>query len=190
VERYRLAIDAHARGDLDEVRRLSDTCPEEKYFSQDPAYTERMKASLVIAPWAANFLQRARMGLEQPMAAKEFAAELHDLLAAEVSEAVANEVTADKSAIDRVYLQRASEMVGVCEGIQRFCEALGVPPENLLSFDRSCLPLWALGCELAETHPCDETVERAVYDQLTACWSAFVPVDSGPAEASADRGQG
>jgi hypothetical protein len=82
-----------------------------KSTSQDPAYTERMKASLVIAPWAANFLQRARMGLEQPMAAKEFAAELHDLLAAEVSEAVANEVTADKSAIDR---PDAGQLYSIC----------------------------------------------------------------------------
>jgi hypothetical protein len=126
IERHRLAIDAHARSDLEEVRRLSDTCPEQKYWAQDPGYTERMKASFVVAFAAANTLLAARLAMEPAIAADELTNELHQVLATQVSTAVADEVAASDESmmIERAYGDRASDMVGVYEGIRSFAMQL------------------------------------------------------------------
>src|SRR3954447_3500058 len=71
TERHRLALDAFRRSDWDEARRLSDTCPEQRYWAQDPGYTERMKASMVVALSAANFLCRASAALEPAITVSE-----------------------------------------------------------------------------------------------------------------------
>ena len=180
IERHRLAIDAHARSDLDEVRRLSDTCPEQKYWAQDPGYTERMKASFVIALSAANTLLAARLAMEPAIAADELTNELHEVLATQVSTAVADEVAASDESmmIERAYGDRASDMVGVYEGIRSFCDAIGVFPERLLSLDRNCLPLWEFGSKLAESHGCNEAMRDATSSRLTALWAGFVPAGS------------
>jgi hypothetical protein len=180
IERHRLVIDAHARSDLEEVRRLSDTCPEQKYWTQDPGYAERMKASLVIALAAANTLLSARLAMEPAIAADELTNGLHELLATEVSTAAADEVAASEESmmIERAYCDRASDMVGVYEGIRSFCGAIGVFPERLLCLDRNCLPLWEFGSELAESHACNEAIRDAVSSSLTALWSGFVPPGS------------
>jgi hypothetical protein len=48
-ERFRLAIEALARGDEEEVERLKDTCPRETYRMNDLAFSERLRASQLIS---------------------------------------------------------------------------------------------------------------------------------------------
>jgi hypothetical protein len=165
TERHRLAIDAYARADLDEVRRLSDTCPESRYWSQDPGYTERMKASIVIAFAAANLLFRASHAFQLAAAAKEMRGDLLEVLATQFSEAAADDVgrSEESAIVDRLYASRASEMVGVLEGIRRFCEEISVTPAKLLNLEPSCLPDWKLGSKLTEGHACEDANAETVY---------------------------
>jgi hypothetical protein len=185
-ERHRLAFDACGRGDWDEVRRLSDTCPEQRYWAQDPAYTERMKASMVVALAAANFLFRGSAALEPAVAAAEMNAAYCELLADEGCEAAAEELRHSEEALvlQRLYAARASELIGTRDGIRRFCDEIGVPPQKLLRLEPNCLPIWEFASELAGAHePSDAATER-VYEGLVAMWRAFLRVPESPEETS------
>ncbi len=185
IERFRLAIDAYARGDFSELKRLSDTCPEQKYWCQEVNYSEPMKASVVIALSAANLLLRARLAFEPAIDAKEMRDGIHDVLREHCSAAIAAKLELDDeyALIERVYSDRASDLVGVCEGIRRFSGRIGLLPEKLLSLEPNCLVTWGLACRLAEAHPCNGALADAVDTRLSALWTALVP--SGPADVSA-----
>jgi hypothetical protein len=45
-ERFRLALEAAARGDEEEIERLRDTCPRVRYTAIDIAYSDRISGSL------------------------------------------------------------------------------------------------------------------------------------------------
>src|ERR687890_581736 len=45
-ERFRLALEAMARGDEEEIERLRDTCPRVRYTAIDIAYSDRISGSL------------------------------------------------------------------------------------------------------------------------------------------------
>ena len=45
-ERFRLVLEAAARGDEEEIERLRDTCPRVKYTAIDIAYSDRISGSL------------------------------------------------------------------------------------------------------------------------------------------------
>ncbi len=47
-ERFRLVVEAKARGDEEEAERLADSCPRYTYKMNDAAYGDRMRASLEI----------------------------------------------------------------------------------------------------------------------------------------------
>src|SRR5215210_4866874 len=47
-ERFRLVLEATARGDEEEIERLRDTCPRVKYTAIDIAYSDRISGSLKI----------------------------------------------------------------------------------------------------------------------------------------------
>ena len=98
-ERYRLALDAYGRGDCDEVRRLSDTCPGTEVWGQDPNYTERMKASIVVAFSAANFLFRASAAQKPAIALVEMNAAFFEPLEDDGSEAAAEELRHSEEAV-------------------------------------------------------------------------------------------
>ena len=182
VERHRLAIEAYARGDLDEVQRLSDTCPQQRYWSQDPNYAERMKASLVIAFAAANFLLRASFDFDAAVGARAFGDKVLEFVATEFSEATAEEVRSshESAMVERGYAERAAAIVGVSSGIGRFCGQIGVDPLKFLSLEPSCLPAWEIARDLAEAHLCDHEIAETVHERLTSLWAGFVP-DAGAA---------
>jgi hypothetical protein len=166
------------------VRRLSDTCPEHKYWGQDPNYTERMKASLVIALSAANFLFRASAALEPAIGTAKMNASLCELLECDGSEAAAQELRHSEEAVivQHAYAARASEMIGVRDGISRVCDEIGVPSRTLLRLEPNCLPAWQLASDLADAHESDRATAEFVYDQLFALWRAFLRTEEGPTE--------
>ena len=45
-ERFRLALEATARGDEEEIERLRDTCPRVRYTAIDIAYSDSISGSL------------------------------------------------------------------------------------------------------------------------------------------------
>jgi len=47
-ERFRLVLEAAARGDEEEIERLRETCPRETYTASDIAYTDQISGSLKI----------------------------------------------------------------------------------------------------------------------------------------------
>ena len=47
-ERFRLVLEAAARGDEEDIERLRDTCPREMYTAIDIAYSDRISGSLKI----------------------------------------------------------------------------------------------------------------------------------------------
>ena len=47
-ERFRLVLEAAARGDEEEIERLRDTCPRAEYKASDIAYSDRISGSLKI----------------------------------------------------------------------------------------------------------------------------------------------
>src|SRR5215207_2976098 len=47
-ERFRLVLEAAARGDEEEIERLRETCPRETYTASDIAFTDRISGSLKI----------------------------------------------------------------------------------------------------------------------------------------------
>jgi hypothetical protein len=47
-ERFRLVLEAAARGDEEEIKRLRDTCPRETYTAIDIAFTDRISGSFKI----------------------------------------------------------------------------------------------------------------------------------------------
>ena len=60
-ERFLLVLEALARGDKQEARRLNDTCPRAPYIIDDPAYTELREASrLIVSVFTVFWLQAER----------------------------------------------------------------------------------------------------------------------------------
>jgi hypothetical protein len=186
TERHRLALDAFGRGDCDEVRRLSDTCPEHKYWCQDPNYAERMKASLVVALSASNYLFRAALALEPAVSAEEMNSAFIQGLE-QIGSDVGEELRQSEEAlvIRRAYADRAAQLIGVRDGIRRFSDEIGVPAEKLLGLEKSCVATWEFASELAEIHSSDDATANFVHRSLVRTWNAFVPMPETPADVSA-----
>jgi hypothetical protein len=182
IERFQVAIDAVGRGDHDDLRRLTDSCPEHRYWAMDVNYGERLKAATVIALSAANMLFRARLALEAAIGDRE---RLEDTEA--IREYFATTLSVDESSLEpdgwnelvneirAAYGTRAADLIGVCQGIRLFCQAIGVAPSNLLALERHCIPVWELGETLGKAHCCNEEMARAVHAYLTEMWSAMTP---------------
>jgi hypothetical protein len=193
IERFQVAIDAVGRRDHDELRRLTDSCPEHRYWAMDVNYGERLKAATVIALSAANLLLRARLALEPPWAARDgleegatALAEFSATFSVDESSLVSDDWNELQREIEATYCARASDLIGVCEGIRRFCEAIGVVPSNLLAFDRASIPLWELGQKLENTQPVNEEMAEVVHRYLTDFWSAMISERLDPREGAPD----
>lgn len=179
TERFRLALDALARGDYDDVRRLSDTCPEYKYWSIDIDYASRLAAAPTIAFFAATLLYRARMALEAPMLFRDVFEEVLNL-APDAPPAEVEALGLDSEewgAIKNVHSDRVSDLVGVCEGIGRFCGEIGVESSTLLRLDQHCLGIWEWGLELGKTLGPDEQIAVGAHKALAGLWASLVPTE-------------
>ena len=173
-ERYLLAIDARARGDIDEFRRLSHTCAVNRYWRRDPEFTERLDASFLIATTATKFLFCASIPLFAGTAAREARAEALELLTEDVLAAASDELGSWNESARIVREEARAVMVGVCKGIARFCGEIGVPPLKLLSLEESCLPLFQLYSGV-DIDRCDDETAENVYEELSSMWRSYVP---------------
>jgi hypothetical protein len=182
-ERYRLAIEAYARADVDEFRRLSDTCAPARYWCADPQYTERFVASFAIALAAANFLLHASLPLAVAAAAKKARTEALELLMNQASATASAELrSADESTrLDRQ--ERTAVMVGICKGITRFCDEIAVAPLKLLNLEPSCLPLFQT-YSIVDIDLCDDEAAEAVYERLSSIWVSLIPGEPNRARAA------
>jgi hypothetical protein len=184
-ERFRAAVDAIGRRDVEELARLTDSCPERKYWCIDVEYSERMKAAWVLAALAGNMLLRGRIELELPMFAQEFLDEFSGPLA-DFATAVdpssrfeTNKEWQDfRGAVTAAYETAVMKLIGTCEGIQRACEFIGVAPSKLLMMAPGSIAVWELGTRLREAHRHDETVAQAVTDNLMEYWAAMTPSET------------
>jgi hypothetical protein len=187
-ERFRAAIDAIGRRDIDELGRLSETCPEKKYLCADVEYSQPLKAAWVIAALAGNALLQARLSLELPMFGHEYLEEISGPLA-EFASALNPDAPFDTSAewcdfratIDAAYGEEVERLVGTCEGIQRFCTVIGVAPAKLLVLAPGAVTVWELGTRLSESHAPDEAVAQNVRQHLMTYWEAMVPSEEAEA---------
>ena len=70
-ERFRLALEAAARGDEEEIERLRDTCPRVKYTAIDIAYSDRISGSLKITMMLCQLLTPSLTKLQTLAAFRE-----------------------------------------------------------------------------------------------------------------------
>jgi hypothetical protein len=168
-------MEAFDRGDADELRRLSQTCPEGRYWSQDPRYVERIKASRVAALMAANFISKALFAFSSVVSAKDVRLEVLDSLEKEAPEMVEKALESDESAsVKRMYAGRAAVSFGVCVGIARFCDSIGVEARKLLGLEPDCLPAWELLSAWAKDRVHDDVTAQDVCQRLASEWALFV----------------
>jgi hypothetical protein len=181
-ERFPAAVDAIGRGDVEELARLTDSCPERKYWSIDVEYAERMKAAWVIAALAGNMLLRARVDLEVPMFVHDFLEQFSRPMADFATALDArNQIDANEEwqdfhrTVAAAYETQVMNLIGTCEGIKRSCDFIGVAPSALLVLAPGSMAVWELGTRLRESHGHDETVAETVTQSLTGCWTAITP---------------
>jgi hypothetical protein len=143
-ERFRLYLEAAARDDWDEARRLWGSCPTYSCSAPDRAYTWRLLAASYIAFSAAILLLRAEIALARHEA-------------------------------DELYREWVAAVLGVCEGIERFCDPLGFEPAKLLAVEPSCLPAWHSAVRLRDKDIAfDPATAEGVYKFLEGAWSERV----------------
>jgi hypothetical protein len=182
-ERYRLAIEAYARADVDEFRRLSDTGAVARYWCADPEYTGRLVASFIIALAAANFLAHACFPIVAAVAAKKARAEASES-EANAPSATAPEVSRPRDESSRLeQAERVAVIVSVCEGITRFCDEIAVLPLRLLTLEPSCLPFYET-FHGVDTDLCNDEISETVYERLSSIWASLVPGDADRAQAA------
>jgi hypothetical protein len=166
-ERFRLALEAAARGDMDEFELLSGSCPVHVYYARDRAYTSRGLAAGFVVLSFANLLFRAEIDL-----------------ARQTGEGPTIEAGGDWSEcapggelheLDDLYRERVAAVLGICEGLERFCDALGLEPAKLLAIDRSFLPAWQSAGRLrGKGIASDPAMAEAVHKFLEGLWSGMV----------------
>ena len=104
-ERLKVALDAMARGDWEEVRKLGETCPKITYQPQrDLAFTDKYQSLQTMALLHAVSFYQIRGAM------------------------IAALYTGDTLA----YSLRHAEMMAYIEAWQRFCEYAGLEPETVL----------------------------------------------------------
>src|SRR5215210_2610088 len=70
-ERFRLVLEAAAREDEREAERLANTCPRKAYRINDPAFTERLRASQLISSYICAELMEVLGALQTIKVCKE-----------------------------------------------------------------------------------------------------------------------
>jgi hypothetical protein len=183
VERFQLTMDAQARGDWDDVDRLIGSCPQFKYWCKDLNYVAPMIAAPVIAFAASSLLFRGWAALQRPMVCHEFLEEASVARAElDLPENAEDSVfdSDEWNEIEDLYRARVADLIGVCDGIARFCAEIGVEPAVVLALEGHCLPVWQFAARLPETHCSNEALAESAHDGLAGLWSAMVPEAADP----------
>jgi hypothetical protein len=183
-ERFRLYVEAAARDDWDEAGRLWGSCPTYLCSAPERAYTRRLLAAAYIAFSAAILLLRAEIALARPTFERELLEEMQGLTA-EFESACGDGTTIETAGgdwpeierheVDELYRERVASVLGVCEGIERFCDPLGFEPAKLLAVEPSCLPAWHSAVRLRDKDIAfDPATAEAVHTLLEGIWSERV----------------
>jgi hypothetical protein len=187
-ERFRLAVEAAARNDWDEVGALAGSCPTYRYRATDLTYTDRLSAASFIALAAANLLLRAEVALAPHAFGRELLADMRALMTApdstlgdglpiDAGDGEGLEIGSEdkRREMDELYRERVAALLGVCEGVERFCETLKVEPANLLGIEPACLSAWhSAGRLRGKDIAADPETAEAVYRDLQGLWSRMV----------------
>jgi hypothetical protein len=132
---------------------------------------------------AANFIWRAHLALLSVLTAKDVRIEVLDSLEKGVSETFEEAPDSDEStSVKCMHAKCAAGSFGVCVGIARFCDDIGVEPRKLLGLEASCLPVWEFLSDFAEGYVYDEGTAGGVYQDLASEWVAFVDDGAVPGE--------
>jgi len=187
-ERFRLTVEAAARKDWDEVGVLASSCPTYVCRATDLAYTDRLSAAACIALSAGNLLLRAEVALAPHAFGRELLADMRAFMTAPDStlgdgipiedadgEGLEIELEDKRREMDELYRERVAAVLGVCEGVERFCETLKVEPANLLGIEPGCLSAWHSAGRLRGSDiAADPATTEGVYRYLERLWSGMV----------------
>jgi hypothetical protein len=141
-ERFRAALEADARGDDDERRRLIDSCPRLTYKMNDAAFTDRVDAAHAMATSIAVDLGPRLANLRMLAATPETlphavalgvdvgAEDPGDLTPEDVADIVAETMG---KAFDKAEVHLRSQAAAVYEAFSRVCrEEMGIETETVL----------------------------------------------------------
>jgi hypothetical protein len=169
-ERFRLVVEAVARGDKDEVGLLSGSCPRYTYRAHDVAYMSRVRAASRVALTAATRLLHAQIELAPAAFVREVLADERATMEAaggDWSEIVHED---ERRELEDLYRGKVAIVLGVCDGFERFCAAHGVQAAKLLAF-AGCLPEWQSAVRLRGTEiASDPETAEAVHRFLQGLW--------------------
>ena len=194
-ERFRLAVDAVARKDWDDLGLLSGSCPIYAYRATDVAYSSRLDAAGYVALYVGNLLFRAERELAGPALGLGLLEDMRALMMTELGSDGGEDTTIEagrnrpenapegkRKELDDLYRKRVAAVLGVCEGLERFCEPLGVEPAKLLAIERSCLSAWHSARRLrGKDIAADPVMAEAVHKSLQGLWSGLIDdEESGP----------
>ncbi|MFH1262861.1 MAG: hypothetical protein V1495_05400 [Pseudomonadota bacterium] len=161
-ERWRLALAARTRNDLREYRRLQDTCPYCQVVKEDPEFTWLMGRSRDIG--AVFTIYWLRIAL--------WKAELCWCLA-EIEQIESSDNQLRKRAADRLDSVISKEK-GLHEGLEKFCQAIGIQANALLCIYPDVAEGYA---ETTSRIPpeviADPTAVNTVYDQFMEIWKGL-----------------
>lgn len=179
-ERFRLALEAVARNDEQEARRLADTCPRRTYRAPDVAYTRLLDASQRVASaFAVLWLLTSRRYLVAAMAFSMAQAGMDAFaegansawrLAGREGELLSKEPL-QGGPLEALVRERAAELRGIHAGLLRFCQAVQVKPDALLALYKPVLAdIDALAAALSGVAASEE-VAGEVEGLLRKLWS-------------------
>jgi hypothetical protein len=131
-----------------------------------------------------NLLLRAQIALERPTFVRELLADEQ----AQVNEIISDGGTIEEAGeywseilsndgrheLDALYRERVAAVLGLCEGLERFCESLRVEPANLLAIEPSSLPVWHSAGRLRGEGIASDPMAEAVYKHLAGVWSRML----------------
>jgi hypothetical protein len=146
-ERFRLALGAVARDDLDDLAHLVNGCPRRAYSAPDRNYGDRIAATSEITHITTTLILSALLSL-QPYAIQR---ELLDVLRIEWSEINEDDASGGSSEwplqdlrarCESSYRDGLGGLLGICVGVERFCTAVKIEPTMLFATNPLGLHHW------------------------------------------------
>ena len=143
-ERLKGALDAIARGDWEEARTLSETCPKLQYAAQrDLAYTGKFQSLQAMALLHAVSFNQALYSIVVAMFTQD----------------------------TRAYSKRHAELMAFIEAWKRFCDYAGLNPDTVLrAFGLELDPARMNDLPAGEVEP-DETMIDEIYQGHLRNWA-------------------
>jgi len=195
-ERFRLSLEANARDDTRELKRLQDSCPLKDYSGMDREYTRRWNGSIALVNRFVTLWLTALMKYEVARLNLAWARDAMNVFdqgyvgganaAWREAERGGSYLTLEdvrthdgrdarerrsSGRLEAIYGQRAAELKGAYVGFMRFCERANLTPDTLLIWFTSARDqIDALRAFLDSDAPhCEETAD-SVCSVLSVSW--------------------